>query len=447
MFRRFDSVAVVVGLILPCSVAAQVIPSPIELGRAWDREHLPLPPPALVRHGDVVTVLERLKQNAPDLIQVEALGTSVEGRSINHMWLGRGPFKILLWSQMHGDEPSATVALLDLLDYLTRHRDQPFVARLLDRLELHLVPMLNPDGAERFQRRNAQGIDINRDALLLQSPEGLLLKELRDRLNPPLGFNLHNQNWRTSAGKTGQPATISLLAVSFDEARSDSPGRVRAKRVCAVLRDALEPFIAGSIGRYDDEFEVRAFGDNLTKWGTSVVLIETGAYPGPEPDRMLVRANFVGLLTALDALASGEVDRANPARYESLPLNDSLLLHTIVSNAVIVTGTGVPPFKGDIGIAASRSIRTDGGRRALGFSARIEDVGDLRVYGALERIDANGLVAAPVRRSAWKVGDTINLDERSSKGPTIAVGQPAAIALLDRLKSGKYRVQRIVKVE
>ena len=36
-----------------------------------------------------------------------------------------------------------------------------------------MVPMLNPDGAERFQRRNAQGIDINRDALLLQSPEGL----------------------------------------------------------------------------------------------------------------------------------------------------------------------------------------------------------------------------------------------------------------------------------
>ena len=56
-------------------------------------------------------------------------------------------------------------------------------------------------------------------------------------------------------------------------------------------------------------------------------------------------------------------------------MNDSLLLHTIVANALISTGTGVPPFKGDIGIAASRAIRTDGSLRTLGFSARIEDIG------------------------------------------------------------------------
>jgi hypothetical protein len=321
------------------------------------------------------------------------------------------------------------------------------VQRILSSLTLYVIPMLNPDGAERFQRRNAQGIDINRDALLLQSPEGLALKNLRDRLNPPLGFNLHNQNWRTSVGKTGQAATISLLAVSFDEARSDNAGRIRAKKVCAVLRDALEPFIPGGMARYDDAFEVRAFGDNLTKWGTSVVLIETGAYPGPAPDRMLVRVNFVGLLTAIDALASGEIDRANPARYESLPMNDSMLLHTIVSNALIVTGTGVAPFKGDIGIGANRSIRTASGRRSVGLSARIEDIGDLRVYGALERIDAGGLVAAPIRRSRLKVGDTIRLEDHRTKGPSLAVGQPAAVALLKREESGKYRVERIVRVE
>jgi hypothetical protein len=447
MSLRLVSIAVVAGLILPDVLAAQDTPPPTELGRVWDAEHLPLPPPPLVRHADVVAALQQLRQSAPDLIQTETIGASVEGRSINHVWLGRGSLKVLLWSQMHGDEPTATVALLDLLDYIRRHRDQPLVGRLLDRLELHMVPMLNPDGAERFQRRNAQGIDINRDALHLQSPEGLALKRLRDRVNPPLGFNLHNQSWRTSAGKTGQAATISLLAVSFDEARSDNPGRLRAKRICAVLRDALEPFIPGGIGRYDDAFEVRAFGDNLTKWGTSVVLIETGAYAGPDPDRMLVRVNFVGLLTALDALASGDVDHADPARYESLPINDSLLLHTIISNALIVTGTGVAAFKGDIGITASRSIRTSSGRRSVGLSARIEDIGDLRVYGALERINAEGLVAAPVRHPALKVGDTVSLEPQRNKGPSLAVGQPAAVALLSRQASGKYRVERIVRIE
>ena len=55
---------------------------------------------------------------------------------------------------------------------------------ILSTLTLHVVPMLNPDGAERFQRRNAQSIDINRDALRLQTPEGRALKALRDRLQP-----------------------------------------------------------------------------------------------------------------------------------------------------------------------------------------------------------------------------------------------------------------------
>ena len=104
------------------------------------------------------------------------------------------------------------------------------VRRILSRLTLHVVPMLNPDGAERFQRRNAQSIDINRDALRLQTPEGRALKALRDRLNPQVGFNLHNQSWRTSVGTPPKPASISLLSVAYDEARSENAGRKLTKR-------------------------------------------------------------------------------------------------------------------------------------------------------------------------------------------------------------------------
>ncbi len=197
---------------------------------------------------------------------------------------------------MHGDEPTATSALFDLFEYLRRHRQDPAVARILSRLTLHVVPMLNPDGAERFERRNAQSIDINRDALRLQTPEGKALKALRDRLNPRVGFNLHNQSWRTSVGRPPKPASISLLSVAYDEPRTENAGRKLTKQLCAVIRDALEPFAPGQIGRYDDEFEVRAFGDNITLWGTPVVLIETGPWPSPEPDAALVRLNFVAIV-------------------------------------------------------------------------------------------------------------------------------------------------------
>ena len=187
--------------------------------------------------------------------------------------------------------------------------------------------MLNPDGAERFQRRNAQGIDINRDALRLQTPEGQALKALRDRFKPSVGFNLHNQSWRTSVGDPPKPASISLLSVAYDKPRSENAGRKLTKKMCAVIRDALEPFASGQIGRYDDEFEVRAFGDNLTLWGTPVVLIETGAVAvggarsgagAPEFRRHPVRARRAG--------HRRRRDRADPKRYETLPMNDIEML-------------------------------------------------------------------------------------------------------------------------
>ena len=113
--------------------------------------------------------------------------------------------------------------------------------------------MLNPDGAERFQRRNAQGIDINRDALRLQTPEGRASsRRCATSSNPTVGFNLHNQSWGTAVGNPPKPASISLLSVAYDEKRTENAGRVLTKKLCAVIRDALEPFASGQIGRYDD---------------------------------------------------------------------------------------------------------------------------------------------------------------------------------------------------
>jgi hypothetical protein len=427
--------------------SVQLSTNPQELARIWDSEHVSPPLPPLVDHADVVRRLEALTSAAPGLFTVEQIGESVESRSINHVRVGTGSFPVLLWSQMHGDEPTATSALFDLFEYLRQHREEPAVRRILSQLTLHAVPMLNPDGAERFQRRNAQSIDINRDALRLQTPEGRTLKALRDRFNPRLGFNLHNQSWRTSVGDPPKPASISLLSVAFDEARTETAGRRLTKKVCAVIRDALEPFASGQIGRYDDEFEVRAFGDNITLWGTPVVLIETGPWPSEAPDPALVRLNFIALVSALDALATGQVERADPRRYETLPVNESRAFYVLVKNATVISGSGVPPFMADIGIGANRRVRTIDGRRELQLSMNIDDLGDLRTSGALRTIDATGMTVVPAVDESLKQGQIVDLPEWKSTLPsTIAVGRPAHFAILKPAEEpGKFVVDVLLR--
>jgi hypothetical protein len=434
----------------PSAASAQVadlgVPSVTKL---WEAEHGDYGPPALLDHARLTARLDTAVKEGAGLYRKEEIGQSVEGRSIEHVWFGTGPMHVLLWSQMHGDEATATSALLDILHLVAIHRADAPVRRLLDKLTIHVVPMLNPDGAERWQRRNAQGLDINRDALLLQSPEGRALKALRDRLQPALGFNLHNENWRTAAGKT-MPATISLLADAADEAGTETPARLLAKRVCAVIRQSMEALVPGQVARYDDEFEVRAFGDNLTRWGTPVVLIETGPYAGDNADRELVELNVVAILTSLDSLATGAVNQADPGLYAALPVNKSNLYTLIIRNASIVPDTGVAPFTGDIALDSTRVVKEPdaGGERQAFQAFRVADLGDMRVFATLEPVDATGLFAV-ASRGDWKAGDTVEIPDWGAFRPwrPLAVGAITDIALLRPAAPGRFTVVRIIPRE
>jgi len=420
--------------------------APMDLARIWDAEHVSPPLPPLLDHDEVQRRLKAVAAAAPARFMLDQVGESLEGRSIHMVTAGSGPFRVLLWSQMHGDEPTATAALFDVFDYLERHRADPAVQRMLSALTLYVVPMLNPDGAERFQRRNAQHIDVNRDARSLQTPEGRLLKTLRDRFEPRIGFNLHNQSWSTTVGDPPKPASISLLSVAYDKERSENAGRKLSKKVCAVIRDALEPLASGQIGRYDDEFEVRAFGDNLTLWGTPVVLIETGPFPSATPDPFLVRLNFVAILSALDALASGAADKADPKRYESLPTNDSRGFYILIKDATVVPGTGVKAFRADIGISGNRRVRGTGGQRQVFMQTSIGDLGDLRTYTGLRVIEADGLVAAPLWDAELKEDQEIDLPSWTDQpaAHVIAPGQSGEIVLLRPLNDPSRPASRYV---
>ncbi len=298
---------------------------------------------------------------------------------------------------MHGDEPSATPALLDLADTLLAW-DAPEPRAILDGLTLLMVPMLNPDGAERYGRRNAQAVDVNRDALSLTTPEGRVLKAVRDRFQPELGFNLHDQNRRTTVGDTAVLATISLLAVSGDREGTLTPGRARAKRVSSAVARALEPFVPGGIGRYDEDWNPRAFGDNVTAWGTPVVLIESGGAPPGRPLTDLTRLNYVALLTALHGLVRDDLAGETPDLYESLKRNEENLWTDVLLEGGRVWQPGAgQPYRADVAFDRLDDDPLVARCAEPGWpgASRIREVGDGRLLGTARRIDVTGRLMVP----------------------------------------------------
>ncbi|MGD2071438.1 MAG: M14 family zinc carboxypeptidase [Gemmatimonadota bacterium] len=322
--------------------------------------------------------------SASEALRVEEVGRSAEGRPIREVTFGTGPVPVLLWSQMHGDESTASMALADIFRLLGSAG--PLARRLGERLTLHFVPVLNPDGAARFQRRNAQGVDVNRDARRLATPEGRALKEVRDRVEPEYAFNLHDQNVGTRVGSSDRGVAIALLAPAFDEARSLNARRARAMRVAAAIRMAVEPLVNGHIARYDDTFNPRAFGDLMATWGASAVLIESGGWEGDPQKQFLRRVNFVGILSALDAIAQETLDDVSMAAYTSLPRNGRR-----VGDLLVVGGTfvppGLPPLTADVLVDFERPLLMEGGT--------VADVGDLGGYEARDTIQAYGLYLIP----------------------------------------------------
>ena len=156
-----------------------------------------------IKHADIQPLIQKFKANPK--FEVQKVGESIQGRDLHLISIGEGESNIFLWSQMHGDEPTATMAIFDILNFLDAPDFKQEKEAILSKLKLHFLPMLNPDGAEVFTRRNFLGIDINRDALRLQSPEGQTLKRLRDSLDADFGFNLHDQSTYYNAERTEKP--------------------------------------------------------------------------------------------------------------------------------------------------------------------------------------------------------------------------------------------------
>lgn len=325
------------------------------------------------RYIHTKTILPLL-QKQPLQYKLEAIGASVNDETIYALTFGSGPKKILMWSQMHGNESTTTKALFDIFNFLNSEHD--LAKSILSSCTIKVIPILNPDGAKAYTRLNANGIDLNRDAQNLSQPESNVLKTVFNAFKPDFCFNLHGQRTIFSAGKTNRPATVSFLAPAQDQQCTITGNRKRAMEIIAVMNANLQLQIPNQVGLYDDAFNNNCVGDMFQSHNIPTLLFEAGHYKN-DYSRDLVRSYiFQSLLVAIQHIASVDVEGRAYKPYFDIPMNEKLFYDIIIRNSET----------NDIGILYEERL-IDGG---ITFVPKIEKISDLSAFYAHKELNANG---------------------------------------------------------
>lgn len=232
--------------------------------------------------------------------KVSVLGESVLGKPIYVYKNGSGATKIMMWSQMHGNESTTTKALFDLFNFLDAEQGQ----QLKEQFTFCIIPMLNPDGAEKWTRNNANDVDLNRDSQNLSQPESRILRQCIEAFQPDFCFNLHDQRTIFGVEGTKNPATVSFLAPSYNQEKSVNETRKKAMQLIVEMNEVLQQYIPNQIGRFDDEFNINCIGDTVQNMGIPAVLIEAGHFPKDYQREETRKYIFIALVSGLLRLGS-----------------------------------------------------------------------------------------------------------------------------------------------
>jgi hypothetical protein len=355
-----------------------------------------------IKHSNISKLINRLDDK---IFHVSKQGESYLGRDINLITTGKGKKKIFMWSQMHGDESTATMALFDIFNFLSG-ADGFDSARqkIFNNASLYFLPMVNPDGAEQFRRGNHLDIDINRDAIRMQSPEGRILRNTFDMIKADFGFNLHDQNTRYTVGDSHKTAAISFLAPLFDQKGTINVTRGNAIKIISSLTRIMNKYISGHISKYEEDYEPRSFGDTFQGLGTSTILIESGGWKEDKEKQFIRKLNFILLLSAINIIIDNDYDNETYELYNNLSFNKESLYDLILRNLRIKNENKVSLI--DIGINNNEDFDENSGKAKI--ISCIENIGDLTNFYGNAEFDLSGYYVEP-DNGRLRIGDTSNI--------------------------------------
>jgi dipeptidyl-peptidase 4 len=176
------------------SAQAQGLPSTGAERANWQRAS---------QHQEVLDFLDEIQKRS-DRIVVEQLTTTNEGRPFVVAYLGDPPHPepgaallsgkptVFIISSIHGNERSGREGGQQMIRELTLGAHQ----HLLEKVNVIIVPNMNPDGGDwgnNGRRTNSLGYDMNRDWVVMETPEvAAVTEQILTRFWPDVFVDAHN---------------------------------------------------------------------------------------------------------------------------------------------------------------------------------------------------------------------------------------------------------------
>ncbi|MEI6277629.1 MAG: M14 family metallocarboxypeptidase [Prolixibacteraceae bacterium] len=155
-------------------------------------------------YDEMMGFLQSRVKSHPDLLRMESLGKTPNGKEIPILYFGDGknPEKLRVWLQgaIHGNEPGGTEGLFMLMNHLL---DTPEGLLLLNKMDIALLPVANVDGYIAQKRTSAGGLDLNRDQTKFADPVSPIIKGAFIRWNPEASFDFHEYTPLQKKGTEG----------------------------------------------------------------------------------------------------------------------------------------------------------------------------------------------------------------------------------------------------
>ena len=303
-------------------------------------------------------------------------GYSVNNLPINSFNIGSGPIKILIWSQMHGNESTSTKALFDSISFFHIHEPE-----MLKKLTLLVIPILNPDGALYYNRENFNNIDLNRDAVNLSQPESILLKGIYNKFKPDFCFNLHDQRSIYSTNNFNS-SILSFLSPSADIERNETVSRITSMKIICEMFNNMKKIIPENIGRYNDEFNINCVGDTFQSLNTPTILFESGHYSQDYTREVSRYYMSLSITYALRSIYNKSYNLLNHKNYYKIPQISTSLCDVYIKNIKIKRSSSVN--KGELSIMYKEKLNSD--------LNEIEFVPEISEFGKLDKLSGHLII-------------------------------------------------------